>query len=82
MQDGTRQYKQGIYIATHSFTFEECVFLSDILYRKYKLKSTVIKTGEFNQWRISIWKECMITLVSIIKPYIIEEMKYKFIDYI
>jgi len=82
MQDVSRQYKQGIYIATHSFTFEECVFLSDVLFRKYKLKSTVIKTGEFNKWRISIWKEFMITLVSIIKPYIIEEMKYKFIDYI
>jgi len=82
MQDGSRQNKQGVYIATHSFTFEECVFLSDILHRKYKLKSTVIKTGEFNQWRISIWKESMVTLVSIIKPYIIEEMKYKFIGYI
>jgi ubiquinol-cytochrome c reductase cytochrome b subunit len=82
MQDGSRQNKQGIYIATHSFTYEECLFLSDILNRKYKLKSTVVKSGHLNQWRISIWKESMITLVSIVKPYIIEEMKYKFIGYI
>ena len=82
MQDGSRQNKQGINIATHSFTYEECVFLSDILNRKYKLKSTVVKTGHLNQWRISIWKESMLMLVSIVKPYIIEEMKYKFIGYI
>jgi len=82
MQEGSRQNKQGISIATHSFTYEECIFLSDILNRKYKLKSTVVKTGHLNQWRISIWKESMVILVSIVKPYIIEEMKYKFIGYI
>jgi len=82
MQDGSRQNKQGIYISTHSFTYEECVYLSKLLNRKYKLKSTVIKSGHLNQWRISIWKESMIILVSIVKPYIIEEMKYKFIGYI
>jgi LAGLIDADG DNA endonuclease family len=49
MQDGSRQKNQGIFIATHSFAYEECVFLSDILNRKYKLKSTVIKTGHLNQ---------------------------------
>jgi len=82
MQNGSRQSKQGVYIATHSFTYEECIFLSDILQRKYQLKSTVVKTGEINQWRISIWKKSMPILVSIIKPYIIDEMKYKFKDYI
>jgi hypothetical protein len=54
MQDGSRQNKQGIYIATHSFTYEECIFLSEVLFRKFKLKTTVIKTGFENQWRISI----------------------------
>jgi hypothetical protein len=49
MQDGSRQNNQGLNIATHSFTFEECKFLSDILNRKYKLKSTVVKTGKLNQ---------------------------------
>jgi len=49
MQDGSRQKKQGINIATNSFTFEECKFLSDILNRKYKLKSTVVKPGRINQ---------------------------------
>ena len=82
MQYGSRQKNQGINIATNSFTFEECQFLSDILNRKYKLKSTVIKSGKTNQWRISIWKESMPTLVSLVKPYIINEMKYKFLGYL
>jgi LAGLIDADG DNA endonuclease family len=82
MEDGSRQNKQGIYIATHSFTYEECIFLSNILTRKYKLKSTVVKSGFNNQWRISIWKESMPQLTAIVKPYIIDEMKYKFLGYI
>lgn len=82
MQDGSCQKNQGIYIATNSFTYEECVFLSKILSDKYKLKPSVIKTSVKNQWRISIWKESMFTLVSIVKPYIMDEMKYKFKYYI
>jgi hypothetical protein len=46
------------------------------------LKVTVVKTGFVNQWIISIWKESMSTLVSLVKPYIIDEMKYKFRGYI
>lgn len=72
MQDGFRQTKQGIYIATYSFTYEECVFLSNILNKKYKLKSAVVKTSHLNQWKISIWKEFMEILVSIVKLYIIK----------
>ena len=82
MQDGSRKNNQGINIATNSFTFEECQYLCKILERKYKLKATVVKTGHSNEWRISIWKESMVTLVSVVKPYIIDEMKYKFRGYI
>ena len=82
MQDGYRQRKQGINLATNSFTYEECKFLCNILIEKYGLKCTVIKTGYENQWKISIWKESMPYLVAIVKPYIIDEMKYKLIDYI
>jgi hypothetical protein len=49
MQDGSGQKNQGINIATNSFTFEECQFLSGILNKKYKLKSTVVKLGKVNQ---------------------------------
>ena len=81
MQDGSRQIKQGISLATNSFTYEECDMLCQILSKKFNLKCTVVKTGTSNQWRISIWKQSMPSLVTIVKPYIIKEMKYKFIGY-
>jgi len=49
MQDGSRQKNEGINIALNSFRKEECQFLSQILSKKYKLKSTVVKTGQPNQ---------------------------------
>lgn len=82
MQDGSRQKGQGIYIATNSFTYEECVFLCNVLQRKFHLNCTVVKTGETNQWRLNIWKESMPLLTSLVKPYIIDEMKYKFLDFL
>jgi hypothetical protein len=56
--------------------------LCDILKEKFNLKCTVVKAGSVNQWKISIWKDSMGDLVRIVKPYIIDEMKYKFIGYI
>ena len=81
MQDGSRQIKQGISLATNGFTYEECKMLCNILSKKFNLKCTVVKTGTPNQWRINIWKQSMPNLVTIVKPYIIKEMKYKFLGY-
>ena len=77
MQDGSYQKKQGIYIATNNFSYEDCKFLASILTTKYNLKTSVIKTGIPNQWRISIWKESMPLLREIVKSYFIPEMEYK-----
>ena len=82
MQDGSRQKNQGINIATNNFSYKDCVYLSKILTEKYGLKTSVIKAGVVDQWKISIWKQSMNDLVSIVKPYIVDEMKYKFIGYI
>jgi LAGLIDADG DNA endonuclease family len=49
MQDGSRQLGQGIKLATHSFTEQECIFLAKILNSKYKLKTSVNKSGYDNQ---------------------------------
>lgn len=77
MQDGSHQKGQGINIATNCFTFEECEFLAFILANKYNLKTSVIKSGFPNQWRISIWKRSMPELLEIVGPYFIPEMEYK-----
>jgi hypothetical protein len=77
MQDGSYQKGQGVYIATNSFTFEECKNLALILSNKFGLRTSVIKCGKVNQWRISIWKESMPLLTTIVGPYFIPEMIYK-----
>jgi len=77
MQDGSYQKGQGIFIATNSFTYEDCKFLAMILSNKFNLKTSVIKTGIPDQWRISIWKNSLPRLVELVEPYFIPEMKYK-----
>lgn len=74
MQDGYRQIKQGVNIATNNFYFQKCTFLCDILKQKYNLKCTVVKAGYANQWKINIWKQSMNNLVNIVGPYIIDEI--------
>jgi hypothetical protein len=81
-EDGSRQKKQGITLATNSFTYQECVFLSKILTDKFYLKTSVIKAGHEGQWKISIWKQSMPHLVLLVKPFIIDEMKYKLQGYL
>jgi len=75
MQDGS--FMKGISIATNSLTFEECKFLALILNNKFNLKTSVVKTGNINQWRISIWKRSIPELLNIVIPYFIPDMIYK-----
>lgn len=77
MLDGSFQRGQGVNIATNCFTYEECEYLASILTNQYKLKTSVVKTGVPNQWRISIWKQSMPILSEIVSPYFIPEMEYK-----
>jgi ubiquinol-cytochrome c reductase cytochrome b subunit len=77
MQDGSYQKGQGVNIAANSFSYEDCEFLANILATKYNFKTSVIKTGTPNQWRISIWKESLPNLREILEPYFISEMRYK-----
>ena len=82
MQDGSRQKGQGINIATHSFTHEECVFLADLLNKKFNLKTSVVKTGTLDQWKISVWKRSIVDLADIISPYTVPSMYYKLEGYL
>lgn len=77
MQDGSRQQGQGISLATNSFSKEDCIFLAKILEDKYALKTSVVKAGFDNQWKISVKKESMKQLVSIVSKHIVPEMQYK-----
>lgn len=82
MQDGSRQKGQGLNLATNSFTYQECLFLANILSKKYHLTTSVVKTGREGQWRISVWKESMPKLAKIVGVYIHPSMDRKLQDYV
>jgi len=80
MDDGSKVSK-GLKLCTNSFSYNECLFLINILNEKFSLKASVQSTGNKfkNQYHIYIWKESMSTLKNIVEEYIIPEMKYKII---
>jgi hypothetical protein len=67
---------------THSFSNQDVQILANLLTELYGLRTSVVKSGIDNQWRISIWKESMPKLAEIVKPYIIPEMAYKLKGYL
>ena len=81
MEDGSRQDKQGVFLATHCFTLDEVLFLADILKVKFGFKCTVVKSGFPNQWRISIWKESLPTLGNLVSPFMVPNLTYKIKGY-
>lgn len=80
MQDGSRQMGQGVYLATNSFTYEDTLRLANLLTSMYGLKTSVIKTGVQDQWRISIWKESLEDFKVLVTPYMHSSMMYKLRD--
>lgn len=81
MDDGGKA-SSGLKIATNNFSFNEVKFLANILRKKYKLKTSIIKTGALNQYNIYISKTSMKDLVEIIRPYLHNSMYYKLNGYI
>lgn len=80
MDDGTKVSK-GLKLCTNSFTYDDCILLTKVLYNNFSIKASVQSAGDKmkNQYIIYIWKESMDTLRSIIGDFIIPEMKYKII---
>lgn len=76
MDDGSKVGK-GLKLSTNNFTYEECVYLINILYRKYNLKTSIQYSGKKDKYILYIWKESMQDLSKIVSPYIIPAMKYK-----
>lgn len=79
MDDGGKVSK-GLKLATNNFKYEDCLFLSTLLWEKFNLKSSVQSAGTTNQYCIYIWKQSMPLLRYIVKDHIIPSMKYKIED--
>ena len=72
----------GLKIATNNFSYEEVLFLADILRKKYNLKVSVLKSGVLSQYVLYISKSSMNNLIEIVKPYFHPSMYYKLNGYI
>lgn len=79
MDDGGKVGK-GLKLATNNFNYKEVLYLINILYNKYNIKSTIQKTGVDNQYNIYILSESMPLLREIVLPYFHSSMKYKLRD--
>jgi ubiquinol-cytochrome c reductase cytochrome b subunit len=78
MDHGTKVNK-GIKLSTNSFTYQECIYLTNALHNNFNLKATIQSSGTKDQYIIYIWKQSMDDLRKIVVPFIIPEMKYKII---
>ncbi len=79
MDDGAKVSK-GLKLCTNSYSYSDCILLSNVLHKNFSLKSSINSAGVPNQYNIYIWKESMPLLREIVLPYIIPEMKYKILD--
>jgi LAGLIDADG DNA endonuclease family len=74
MDDAYRSGK-GLYISSESFTFSEHQFLVNLLKTKFGLDCGIhVHT---NGYRIYIFSTSMDKLISLVKPYFIEQFYYK-----
>lgn len=76
MGDGSFVKGGGLYLHTQSFTLKECVNIMNILYVKFKIRTTLHK--QRNQYIIYLGIKEVRNLYPQIYPYIIPSMHYKF----
>jgi ubiquinol-cytochrome c reductase cytochrome b subunit len=76
MDDGAKVNK-SLKLCTNSFSYSDCLFLSDILFKNFSLKSSIQSAGAPDQYNIYILKSSMDDLRKIVLPYIHSSMKYK-----
>lgn len=79
MDDGGRVGK-GLKFSTNSFSYEDCLLLSNVLFDKYNLRTSVQSAGVENQYIIYVFKESMPALRELVQPYIVSSMLYKLGD--
>ena len=78
MEDGVKIGK-SLNLCTNSFSYKDCLLLIKTLNNNFNIKASIQSAGKKDQYLIYIWKESMTNLIIIVSPYIIPEMKYKFI---
>lgn len=82
MDDGCKLNK-GLKFSTNCFKYDEVLYLTELLYKKYNIKATIQKGNVDNtQFVIYVWTESIPLLAKIVSPYIIPSIKYKLGNYL
>lgn len=82
MDDGCKLNK-GLKFSTNCFKYDEVLYLTELLYKKYNIKATIQKGNIDNtQYVIYVWTESIPLLAKIVSPYIIPSIKYKLGNYL
>lgn len=80
MGNGFLDDSGAVRLCTDNFTREKLLIFSGAFYRKFGLRSSVIKRtnpGEVIKWRIRFSTTSMPNLVSLVNSHFIPEMRYK-----
>lgn len=76
MDDGSKLGK-GARIATNCFTFNEVLFLCEVLHNKFNLTVTVHTGGKDKGHVLYIHKHSMNIFSNLVKPYMLPSLYYK-----
>lgn len=74
--DGTWHYS-SVRIATYNFKLNEIEILKSVLYKKFKIKSSIHHFSKSNQYQLYIKKESIDLLRSLISSFFHKSMLYK-----
>lgn len=81
MGDGLFILNDGVVVlCTESFKLEEVKRLVDVLTRKFGINSTLVKRvskSGTTGWRMRVRKRSMDSLIKLVNPFIIPELRYK-----
>lgn len=78
MDDGSKA-GSGFKFSTNSFTHEDCIFLTKVLYRSFNIKANVHSAGVKNEYVIYILSESMPLFRNIVTPFFVPSMLYKLV---
>jgi len=79
IMDGGIKVGKGLIFSGHSFSYDECFMLVNVLSTNFNIKASVQLAGSKDKYIIYVGKESMSELRNIVSPYIVSGMKYKLI---
>jgi len=70
-------------LCTNSFSYDDVTYLQDLLFRKFDLKSSIVKAGKYKDkpygWEINLYGVQATLLINKVTPYAVNCMTYKVI---